>query len=167
MSQAQREAAPSHPPPWPLSPGPAEGSGQLLGHAPPQASPLLSASPQGTAPPAACWDLAPGHETSDGSHAQRWGREGRGRKTHWSFPEVLGPAFPRQTASTAEPALTAPGSHRFWTMCWVSRCFGAAWAQHLPAQLCWGSVTNCPQVCGARCRTASAADIRSTGCWSC
>lgn len=123
--------------------------------------------PGGTAPPAACWDLAPGHETSNGSHAQRWGREGRGRKTHWSFPEVLGPAFPRQTASTAEPALTAPGSHRFWTMCWVSRCFGAAWAQHLPAQLCWGSVTNCPQVCGARCRTASAADIRSTGCWSC
>lgn len=32
--------------------------------------------------PAACWDLAPGHETIDKSHAQQWERERRGRKTH-------------------------------------------------------------------------------------
>lgn len=66
------------------------------------ATPSCSPHPQGhvrgsTTLPAACWDLAPGHETIDNrSHAQRWEKGRRGRKTHWSFPELLGLAFPQQ-----------------------------------------------------------------------
>lgn len=73
-SQAKHQATPSHSAPWVPSSSPAGESRQLLRQTSPEVSHLLSVSPTGahlgsTTLTAACWDLAPGQETIDKSHA--------------------------------------------------------------------------------------------------